>query len=77
LFLTRNPKAKFIELIKICSTAGYQNTEYTVIAASARFDHTQNSNHFDQNIGLIKQKLSLLVNKKYAECNVSQEKKEL
>jgi len=36
--------------------------------------HTQNNNHLDQNIGLIKHKLSFLVNDNAAECNISQKK---
>jgi len=44
-------------------------------AAGRRFYHTQNSNHLDQNIGLNKHNLSLLVHDNIAECNVSQERK--
>jgi len=48
------------------------------IAAGTRFYHTQNSNHFNQNTGLIffnKHQLSLLVNDNTAEFNVFQVKK--
>jgi len=37
------------------------------IAAGLRFYHTQNNNHLDQNIGLNKHKLILLVNDNTAE----------
>ena len=39
--------------------------------------HTQNSNHLDQNIGIICHKRWMLVNDNTAEYNVSQEKKQL
>jgi len=39
--------------------------------------HTENSNHLDQNIGIIWHKRSMLVNDNTAEYNVSQEKKKL
>jgi len=38
--------------------------------------HTLNNNHFDQNIGMIWHKRSMLVNDDTAEYNVCQEKKE-
>jgi len=65
-------KVKFTKWVKICATAGYQKTECTDIAAGTRFYHTQNSNHLDQNIGLNKHKLSLLVHDNVTECNISQ-----
>ena len=37
--------------------------------------HTENSNHFDQNICIIWHKRSMLVNDNTAEYHVSQEKK--
>jgi len=39
--------------------------------------HTHNNNHLDQNIGLNKYKLNLLVNDNTSENNVSQERKKL
>ena len=39
--------------------------------------HTQNNNHFDQNIDIIWHKRSMIVNDNNAEYNVSQEKKKL
>jgi len=36
--------------------------------------HTENSNHLDQNIGIIWHKRSMLVNDNTAQCNVSQAK---
>jgi len=45
------------------------------IVATTRFHHTLNSNHLNQNIGLNKHKLSLLVKHNTAECNVSQAKR--
>jgi len=47
------------------------------IAAGTRFYNTQNSNDLDQNIGLNKHILSMLVNDNTAECEVSQEKDKL
>jgi len=38
---------------------------------------TENSNHFDQNVGIIWHKHSMLVNDNTAEYKVIQEKKEL
>jgi len=38
--------------------------------------HTENSNHLDQNLGIIWHKCSMLVNDNTAEYNVSQEKKD-
>jgi len=35
--------------------------------------HTENSNHLDQNIGIIGHKRSMLVNDNTVQCNVSQE----
>jgi len=54
---------------------GVSKTWRAGVAAGTRFNHTQNSNHLDQNINLNKHKLSLLVNANTAECNVSQHKK--
>jgi len=51
---------------------GYEKTWCAGVAAGTRFYHTQNSNHFDQNLIVDKHKLSLLVNANIAECNVSQ-----
>jgi len=53
---------------------GIKKTCCTGLAASTRFYHTHNSNYLDQNIGLNKPKLSLLVNNNTAECKASQEK---
>jgi len=52
-------------------------TKYVVCRCSCSYtvDHTENCNHLDQNIGIIWHKRSMLVNDKTAECNVSQEKK--
>ena len=69
LFLKPNfsPKATFTEWDKVCATAEYQKMQCTGIATCKRFYHTQNSNRLDQNIGLDKHRLSLLVNDNYAE----------
>jgi len=52
-------------------------TKNVVCRCSCRytFYHTENSNHLDQNIGIIWHKRSVLVNDNTAEYNVSHEKK--
>jgi len=49
------------------------------VVCSCRYTvyHTENSNHLDQNIGIIWHKGSMFVNDNAAEYNVSQEKKEI
>ena len=67
------PKAKFTEWVKICAIVGYQKTKCAGIAAGTQFDHTQNSNHLDQNIGLNYHKSRLFFSDT-VECNVSKKK---
>jgi len=52
-------------------------TKNVVCRCSCRYTayHTENSNHLDQNIGIIWRKDSMLGNDNAAEYNVSQEKK--
>jgi len=57
--------------------SGVSKTYCAGVAAGKLFCHTQNTSHLDQNIGLNKHKLSLLVNDNAAECNVSQNKNKL
>jgi len=56
-------------------------TKNVVSRCSCRYTvyHTENSNHLDQNIGILWHKHSMLVNdnRPTGECNVSQEKKKL
>ena len=53
-------------------------TKSVVCRCSCRYTvyHTENSNHLDQNIGIIWHKHNMLVNDNTGEYNVSQEKKE-
>ena len=52
-------------------------TKNVVCRCSCRYTvyHTENSNHLDQNIGIIWYKDSMLVNDNTPEYNVSQEKR--
>ena len=54
-------------------------TKDVVHGCSCRYTayHTQKNNHLDQNIGLNKYKLTLLVNDNTSVYNVSQERKKL
>jgi len=55
----------------------YGVTKDVVCRCSCRYTlyHTQNSNHREQNVGIIWRKRSMLVNDNTAEYNVSQEKR--
>jgi len=70
-------KAKFTQGVKICATAEKQKN--VVCRCSCRYTvyQTENSNHLDQNIGIIWHKRSMLVNDNTAKYNISQEKKKL
>jgi len=74
-------KAQFTEGVKIYAIAEQQKN--VVCRCSYRYTlyHTENSNHLDQNIGIIWHKRSMLVNDtvilRSVEYNVSQEKKKL
>jgi len=63
-------KAKFTE--RVLRYAQLRVTENVVCRCSCRYMvyHTQNSNHLDQNMGIIWHKHSMLVNDNTAECGV-------
>jgi len=70
-------KAKFTDWLKgMCNCRATKNV---VCRCSCRYTvyHTENSNHLDQNIGIIWHKRSMLINGNTVEYNVSQEKKKL
>jgi len=59
--------------------AQLQSNKNTVSRCSSKYTvyHTENSNHLEQNIGIIRRKRCMLVNDNTAGYSVSQDKKKL